>query len=47
MQIKNLLYSLCLNLVVFVIFVSALFADTIILKSGKTIGGKIIERTNE
>lgn len=47
MQIKKLYYSVCLISAVFAIFTSALFADTIVLKSGKTVEGKIIEKTAE
>lgn len=47
MQIKKLYYSLCLISALFATFTSALFADIIILKSGKTVEGKIIQKTAE
>ncbi|MCX5705440.1 MAG: hypothetical protein NTZ92_05235 [Candidatus Omnitrophica bacterium] len=47
MQIKKLYYSVCLIFAFFVIFMTALFADTVVLKSGKTVEGKIIEKTNK
>jgi len=46
-QIKKLYYSVCLISLVFVTFTSALFADTIVLKSSKTVEGRIIEKTDK
>lgn len=47
MQIKRLYYSVCLISALFATFTSALFADTIVLKSGKTVEGKLIEKTDK
>jgi len=47
MQIKKLYYSVCLISAVFATITPALFADTITLKSGRTVEGKIIEKTDK